>query len=425
MRTICLPFVLLCLFTTLVHAQILFQSDFSKEEGFKVLEGDDNLFEFGYEYGDIEGIAEAPNSELLAGDEALGLRMESNISQGLPNELAVVTDQLEISGRYSVQVDVWLNYAIPHGMNGTTEFGGLSVGHDGVTPGRSGATLLYDTDGDSPSDYRLYRNKDLIPAGAEAYAVESLNNVSEPFVSAFPSVDVEQAAPNQFVFGTTAAGAGGFRWVTLEAIVDTDLVGDGPNRNPGLATFSLTDATTESQVVLGTIDNSGVDSPVDLSGDVGLVFADLFSSVSPASDLSFGLFDNLIITQLEPLLHPLDCNTDGALDADDLKCTTNVTDLDSLLTELKLVKGDFDADGNVAFSDFITLSLNFPKPVDNYTEGDTDLDGEVAFPDFIALSLNFGKTFPEAAAVPEPGTNCAWMLGLSMLLHVVRRRRLI
>lgn len=53
--------------------------------------------------------------------------------------------------------------------------------------------------------------------------------------------------------------------------------------------------------------------------------------------------------------------------------------------------GDFNADGQVAFDDFLILSANFGTNVEPRTSGDADGNGRVEFADFLVLSKNFGK----------------------------------
>ena len=57
----------------------------------------------------------------------------------------------------------------------------FSVGHDGETENLNGASFIYDTDGDSGSDYRLYKDTTFQTLDTFQYEVESLNNSSEPF----------------------------------------------------------------------------------------------------------------------------------------------------------------------------------------------------------------------------------------------------
>lgn len=133
------------------------------------------------------------------------------------------------------------------------------------------------------------------------------------------------------------------------------------------------------------------------------------------ADLVFtGEFDGTLV---EPVAG--DCNGDGSLTTADLSCQTSDT-IDGTLESLNLIVGDFDADGSVAFLDFLALANNFGQE-GNYTQGDADASGTVDFLDFLALANNFGQSSAEAAAVPEPSS--LMLFGFSGLLLVLRRRR--
>lgn len=69
--------------------------------------------------------------------------------------------------------------------------------------------------------------------------------------------------------------------------------------------------------------------------------------------------------------------------------------------------GDADLDGEVGFSDFLSLSGNFGAIDASWAQGDFDCDGEVGFVDFLMLSSNFGFVAPvtsEAALGSTSGT---------------------
>jgi len=79
--------------------------------------------------------------------------------------------------------------------------------------------------------------------------------------------------------------------------------------------------------------------------------------------------------------------------------------------------GDFDANGTVAFSDFLVVSANFNTAVGSYVLGDTNGDGLVDFSDFLVVSTNFNKSSGAAtSAVPEPsGIAIAVVMGIGLL----------
>ena len=412
--------------SSLFAQDVIFQSSFESEDGFLVLSSDgteDVRSTFGYDYADFDDVPEAPNSEALGGAVRTGLKLEANIFDGVAASIAVIPTGLDLPSQYEVQVDAWLNYnVIAVDRTGTTEFGGLGLGHDGEFEGINGGSFLYDTDGDSGSDYRLFKDLELQALDTGQYAVPSLNNSDPVFSEAFPPVDLAEAAPGQLLIGETPAGTGGFRWMTVSAVVDAAAMGPaGDKDEPGIATFTLTDAATGNAVEIGTIDNSQGELAVDLSGNIAILFADLFSSLSNVEELSFGVFDNLIVTGGSTVIDPLDCNGDGSVDGLDVACATGATVSDTL-TAAGFLGGDLNLDGEVNFPDFLILSNNFGDATAGgvYANGDVDLDGTIGFPDFLALSANFGQAAGTASAVPEPS---GLSLGLFAIGLLVLRRR--
>lgn len=78
---------------------------------------------------------------------------------------------------------------------------------------------------------------------------------------------------------------------------------------------------------------------------------------------------------------------------------------------------DSNLDGNVDFSDFLTLTDRYGEMA-NWSEGDFDADGLVTFSDFLLLSTNYDGT--STVSVPEP-TRLFWP-GLLLLAYLLRRR---
>ena len=113
-----------------------------------------------------------------------------------------------------------------------------------------------------------------------------------------------------------------------------------------------------------------------------------------------------------------DLNADSLVDA---------SDLDSFLATAGVNKpnGDANFDGEVAFSDFLTLSSNFNKTPAVWSEGDFAPNGVVEFADFLLLSSNFGATEAAAAAasVPEPSAAQLLLISAAVGLLCTRRRR--
>src|SRR5262245_9781385 len=193
-----------------VRAVTIFSDNMSTGANWRIAQTPDSSAQFGYDYSQ-KGLPPAPR-----GGDTIGLKLEANNNPpGNTEQIIAYNGNVAYTGQYTVRADVWINWALVGGGTGTgsTEYAGLSVGHDGVAPSLTGATLLYDGDGDVYSfDYLLYKNS------VTYFAVDNL----VPFIAqAFPSVNVASAVPTQGQLGATAAGAGGFQWMTLNVQIDT------------------------------------------------------------------------------------------------------------------------------------------------------------------------------------------------------------
>jgi hypothetical protein len=185
-----------------------------------------------------------------------------------------------------VEADFWLNF---NTSGGTTEFGGGAVGFDPMG-GRpiDGASFLGSTDGDTARDYRLFKDgtEQFIESGQ--FAISTQDNSQGELPGLFPGQTVPAAQGDGASFNptnvivTAADGTLAFAWHRLTIDVDSDA---------GTAQFFVND------VEIGTIDSS-VGAPVDLTGPFALTFADLFTSVSTKPAFSFGVFDNVVVTQV-------------------------------------------------------------------------------------------------------------------------------
>lgn len=166
-------------------------------------------------------------------------------------------------------------------------------------------------------------------------------------------------------------------------------------------------------------------------GDLGL-------SVSQRADVRFGINTpgevfitnkhDGVVRRLSVIPDALgDCNLDTRLDAADLACVGSIEERDTVLTALNTLPGDIDGDGDVAFSDFVVLAVNFGQDLASYTDGNLDLEGGVNLEDFIILSTNFGRTpgQVQAMSVPEPSVLplivFGWLVGMSLRRRVPRR----
>ncbi len=88
--------------------------------------------------------------------------------------------------------------------------------------------------------------------------------------------------------------------------------------------------------------------------------------------------------------------------------------------------GDIDGDGEVTFSDFLTLAREYGEN-SGRASGDLDYSGQIGFADFMILSRNFGNTSRAATtppvATPEPASYTLASLALLALLQLRSRRR--
>ncbi|MFT3784865.1 MAG: hypothetical protein QM770_01700 [Tepidisphaeraceae bacterium] len=103
-------------------------------------------------------------------------------------------------------------------------------------------------------------------------------------------------------------------------------------------------------------------------------------------------------------------------------------DSTSLLARLAL-KGDFNLDNTVNFTDLLTLAANYSLTGKTWVNGDATHDGTVNFSDLLALASNYGQTQTGTLAgdwalaqslVPEPATVSA--IVASGVLGLRRRR---
>jgi len=315
----------------LASAQI-FTDDMSTSANWTIAKDSDSTFQFGYDYSQ-DGLSPAPN-----GSDSIGLKFTVNNNQ--PQEI----DQIgafhfdeAYTGQFTFRVDIWSNWAPDGGTvgTGTTEFVGVSVGHDGFAPGPFGASLIYTGDGDAAAtDYRLYKDEQQLQSESGQYAVGTAagaRDSSNPiFMEAFPSINIADAVPDQGASGTVAAGAAGFQWMTVNVEVDTEAIGpSGATSDPGFARFSMRSDSSGNTVVIGTVDNSNdAESPTIMSGSIGLLMSDLFSSVAVNPAYSFGIFDNVqVFDGLVPLPSgglPGDYNEDSTVDAADYTVWRNM-----------------------------------------------------------------------------------------------------
>jgi hypothetical protein len=275
---------------------VLFTDGMSTGAGWTVSGTTDSAHTWGYDYS-ADGIPAAPN-----GGDTFGLKLEANIVDGLAHEISA-SRSLAAAGYtpgapYTVQTDIWANFELASGTS--TEFAGAGGGHDGATAGRNGASLLYTGDGGSVRDYRMYKDAGEQFIGSLQYnPAFATNNGGEPAIAAaFPGIDVALATSGPQQIGLTDAGDGGFQWMTMLIEVDPSALGSGVTGDLGVASFTLTSAASGSTLLIGTLDNSNGGTVVDMEGSLSMIYGDLFASLSAAPQFQFGLYDNVIVTEV-------------------------------------------------------------------------------------------------------------------------------
>ena len=444
--------------------QVLFADDLSNGSNFEVFGDDDSNATFGFDYSE-NGIPPAPN-----GSDTIGLVMAVNIvDPAEAAEIAVVHMDDALTGQYTFTVDVWNNWHLHEIDNptkvGTTEFTGAGVGHAGFVPGPDGASFMYDGDGDTSRDYRLYKDAEHLLPDTDQYTIgffepeglgrQDNNNANPVLQEAFPGFDVETVLLDTDLNGNQEDGAGGFQWMTITIEVDTEAIGAGPETFTGLATVKLRSDLSGNTVEIGRIDNSIDVSPVFMDGSISLLMSDVFSSVSPSPQHSFAIFDNVKVVRGIGLVG-LACDFDG----DDL---CNTVDIDLLGKEIiagtngaefdvngdgvvnladqdqwradaadangfaePYLNGDADLDGSVLVGDLNAVGTNWLTSPDPWSSGDFNADGTVDVADLNLLALNWQRSIAAAspsAAIPEPSTSLLmwWTVVLGWLSRCARR----
>jgi len=241
---------------------------------------------FGYDYS-ADGIPEAPNS--VGGAPTTGMKAEANLSAEASNFFTAYPIGQNFTGTHQLRFDAWMNFSIADynaGGVGTTEFLGGGLGYDGVTMDvASGAQAICTGDGGSGSDYRAFKDGFFIAAADMAAGTRQ---GSDPYYADFfPPVSPPQDQEQDL--GDSIAGSPAFQWVTwiftnVDGIVTVDL------QKPDLSTLRI--------VTIDCLDTSDGSSGCSYEGNISLFYADFFSSVSPSPELTFGLFDNVYVTDV-------------------------------------------------------------------------------------------------------------------------------
>ena len=484
-------FTSLCVSNT--AAQTIFEDDLNDNAAgwtFESLSGNFGISDgadavFGFDYAPL-GIPEAPNSK--PGDDATrGLRIRANNTGASAGQAAAYIDNPAFAGQYTVQVDMWLNWAADESLIGTTEHGGLYVGKDtpqdpapNLQPVQRGAGAIFSTDGDCVNcDHILTKNRYELDTYSGQYSVRDFGFGNQPgydgadvntdpangaivdLPALFPSFNISEATggaqgtPEDLV---QAAGTVGFQWVTITAEIDPAAPGNGPGPGVGTATFTVKNAATGESFVLGTVDNSrpdildddgnGVDceesgvnpdtedicvnlddpfagdSPVDLEGRISLILIDFFSGAPSDANLGFALFDNVIVVEAARLAG--DFNKDGQVDGDDFLIWQQSFGTESGATPNS---GDANGDGAVNGDDFLIWQQQFGSSVGEGglnapNDGDANGDGAVNGDDFLVWQQQFGSSVGEGGLnAAVPEPSATVLLSATLIASTLWRRR--
>jgi len=250
-------------------AQQLFRDEMTNGSGWSAngTAAGDWLYTFNYDYS-ANGIPEAPHT--LPGDAPTrGVKLEANLTSGTVNYFTLYPVGQNFTGSHQLRFDAWMSY----GTSGTTEFLGGGIGYDGVTADvASGAQFIVTGDGGSTADWRALKNGFYVTDNT-AYAGGSRNNSAAYYTSFLPSVN------------GSIAGAPGFQWITWEFNVagnEVSIYIEKPNGDRLL--LIAYDKTTPN---VATTD-----------GNISLFYADFFTSIASPAGSTFGLIDNVIVSEI-------------------------------------------------------------------------------------------------------------------------------
>jgi hypothetical protein len=244
---------------------------------------------FGYDYS-ADGIPEAPNSQ--PGDVATsGMKAEANlVDPAAAAFFSAYPIGQNFTGTHQLTFDAWMNFSSDdwynNGQAGTTEFLGGGIGYDGLSADiGSGAQMIATGEGGSGSDWRAF--KDGFFVAAADMAAGSRNGADPYYATFLPKVDAP--VDQEQVPGGSIEGSPSYQWITwiftnVNGIVTVDI------QKPDLSTLRL--------VTMDCNDTSDGSSGCASEGNISLFYGDFFSSVTGSPELTFGLFDNVRVTDV-------------------------------------------------------------------------------------------------------------------------------
>ena len=264
--------------------------------------GTDFSADFAFDYLSYVPAAGAPYPAIpLAPRSAPGdskaLRLQANLVSPNSNDFLTAVHNTPVTGRYAMEVDVFMSYPVTAGAGGTTEYAHIGVGSDGLTANSvftpidgSGSFMAVTGEGGSTtSDYRFFiEGPTTLPTSNPMHQVANDGtytagqNTNATLQSYFPD---DPANPYD-----VAGVPFGFEWATVtvkvgpgrvQYYIDGNLLGDSlfaENYDP----------------VLGDPDGTPIAQASDLyDGLIALGLGEPFGSVATPPDEAFILFDNL------------------------------------------------------------------------------------------------------------------------------------
>ena len=288
LKLLCAAVVCTAFLAASATGQELFRDNLESGAGWGVNSSGDTSATFGFDYSIAAlSIPEAPNTR--PGDApTTGLLAQANIVQPAAAEsfIAYPIGQ-SFSGEYQLRFDAWVNFDADayynNGAAGTTEFIGGGIGYDdtGSDIG-AGAQIIATGEGGSGSDWRAFADGAFLSTG-EMFA--GTRNGFDSYYSDFlPAVPPPAGQAQSFV-GDSIAGSPAFQWLTFEI-----------NTANGKSRVNIEKPNGE-RLGLVTINGNGT-KPYTSDGNIGLIYADFFSSVAAVPGLQFGLFDNVEVNRI-------------------------------------------------------------------------------------------------------------------------------
>lgn len=263
--------------------QELFRDAMSSGAGWGVNANNaDSAATFGYDYS-ADDIPEAPNS--VGGDTATtGVKLEANLADGALSVFSIYPVGESFSGDYSLRFDAWINYDVDERINGgsagTTEFIGGGIGYDDTLADVGvGAEVLATGDGGSGSDWRVFADGAFLDPAEMAGG--SRNGFDPHFSDFLPGVS-PPAGQFHLSYPPGTAGSPGFQWITFEIATHGDL--------------GVINIEKPNGEVLRIAKFDQADRPFTADGNIRVIYADFFSSVTSRPDITFGVVDNVVVS---------------------------------------------------------------------------------------------------------------------------------